>query len=589
MKKKKFLLKPFSSHLKTTFEDVYKVRENEYKNLCYQNESENEVNIFISNIQQQVFPYYKIGDFDKILDILLQNFPNFFEGLNYNFLYILRKLTFFKMLSFANQKDIKKFYFETLLRILKEVKPKNWKEKDAYFQRILINPGLFLKDNILEKYYEQFMFELDKAIRTFLVDDSPRYYDSEDIYQHLDFLEDSEIQLPVQEEEIIDTSTKKKPSKKLEEKKTFKEDSESTIAKKRSETNQTGESNSQPEAEEADDVRGKYEIAISDRSTKEEFSDFEDEFTAKFNNLNSTLQKDLQGKCNVHYERPENLKEEEILPQEDIQFYPNEEKQKKPTQEKKNESQIMIISTPASQIASINRFIISQKNIWKDIPFTLTFKPKFAKREIINKKILRQFCNFVKQNNNSEIGKEFKDLPEFEQFYIIFINGNFLPPLKFHHNLLDEFIYYKTFNDCYLFYIFSIPFVLQFYQFFLSQKFSDLFEEICQYYSVSDVEKVSLENYIVNLGFIFDFTRVKDASIQSFNHVNFFGQNIKKENLFSKKNIEKYTSYALKKERSREENNIEEEFIEKKKTKKKPKKRKESLSDYESFESEEEE
>ena len=71
------------------------------------------------------------------------------------------------------------------------------------------------------------------------------------------------------------------------------------------ESTQPGETigNTQNEGEENENGGRKYEIAMSDRSTKEEFSDFEDEFTAKFNNLNSDILKELQGPYTVHYEK----------------------------------------------------------------------------------------------------------------------------------------------------------------------------------------------------------------------------------------------------------------------------------------------
>ncbi|MCQ2817616.1 MAG: hypothetical protein MJ252_10160 [archaeon] len=539
-----------SYSLDESFDDVYKAKTPDYTNTfnTFQNEEENEINIFIGKIQEMVFPLYTKGEFDKIMELLLQNFPKFFEGLNYNFLYIIQKLTFFKLLNTGQENEIKKFYFEELLRILKEVKPKNWKEKDSYFQRIIINPGIFLKENILEKYYEQFTFELDKAIRVCLADDTPRIYrkESEDIKFSFDFYGDPLYE----EEEIIDTSSKNKKGSKKDKK--DKKNTCEDISKHPSNVTQSTLENQHREEngedQENENAGGKYELDMSDRSTKEEFSDFEDEFSAKFNNLNATLQKDLNGNYEVHYERKEeNPKEDnEEEGTEEVQIYENNDKTNKLIQpfSDKNETIPLL-----DDVTALNKFIFSQKCIWKDIPFVVPFKPKFAKREVLNKKILRKFCCFVKQNKDLEIGKEFRDIPEYIEFYVIFREGIFLPPMKFYLSATEEEINFKTFNDSYLFFLFSAPFVVQYYQLFITQKFKDIFDDICNYYKVSEVEKVPLENYIRNLGFIFDVSRTNDQQIQK---ITFNGDNLKKENLFNRKNIEKTQRYMIKKERSRE-------------------------------------
>ena len=466
-------------------------------------EYENDINNFISNIQQQVIPLYNQGAFDDILSLLNKKLTKFFEGINYYFYYIIHKLMFFKLLKTGNERDIKKYYFDCLLKILKEVKPKSWKEKDSYFQRIIIKPGIFLKDDILEKYYEQFMFELDKAIRRFLADDSPlsklNYISSNiAIWGKKSYYEDS---ISKNEESIFDKSFNSL---------NYTPEDVSGNYDKRSENNENNQA-----------FESNYELDISDRSTKEEFSDFEDEFTAKFNEFNNRATED-----------EDTVKSKSLVPninQEELQIYPNEDKTHTLQKSKK--------SSNKTNLLNIYRF--------KSIPKNYEFKPKFIKKEIINKKIIRNFCNFVKSIKDIEIGDDIKNDPYNYLFFQIFISGKFLPPLQFQNPMTNEYICFKSFNDNYLYYIFSKFYVIQFYQIFISQKGYFIFEQIISNYSIDEKEEISLKNYIMNLYLIYDINNLDDDKKAN---IKFNGNKVKNKNVFSNQNVK----LLLTRERSRD-------------------------------------
>ena len=395
------------------------------------------------------------------------------------------------MLKSGNEREIKKFYVDSLLRILKEVKPKYWKEKDEYFQRIICQPGIFLKEDFLEKYYENFKFELDKAIRTFLVDDSPlanlEYFPK--------FCFKPKKKVFEEEEEIIDTSSKNKQKKSLNE-----ENKESKVARVNSDYDENLNLF----------TNRKFELDISDRSTKEEFSDFEDEFTAKYNNLN-------------------NLNDSFSLAQAGNKVDPNDDIHIYETQEKK-------LTSCKWEICDGGGFNAAE------------YKPKFAKREVINKRIIRKFSKFVQDSlKDAETPKEIKNGPDYD-FYIVFKNGDFIPPLNFISGSDGDTIKFKSINDSYLYFIFSKVFVVRNYQRFINENFKDIFDDMVNYYSIDKSELLPLENYIKNLATAFDLSLIGEKKRKK---LNFYGENLNKPSLFSRKNVK---SFLFRSERSRENN-----------------------------------
>ncbi len=104
------------------------------------------------------------------------------------------------------------------------------------------------------------------------------------------------------------------------------------------------------------------------------------------------------------------------------------------------------------------------KNI---VPFLKDFKPKFLKKENIDKKILRKFRNYVKIVSKSE--KEILEGSD-KFFWKNFVTANLLPPMKYE----DSFglIQFKSFNTKYLLWLFSKEGCVKLFQDF-SLKFVD--------------------------------------------------------------------------------------------------------------------
>ena len=104
------------------------------------------------------------------------------------------------------------------------------------------------------------------------------------------------------------------------------------------------------------------------------------------------------------------------------------------------------------------------KNI---VPFLREFKPRFLKKENIDKKILRKFRNYVKIIHKTDL----KALDTFDKlFWANFVNHNLLPPMKYDEEGLK--VEFKSFNTKYLLWLFSKEGSVKLYTEF-SAKFSE--------------------------------------------------------------------------------------------------------------------
>jgi hypothetical protein len=87
------------------------------------------------------------------------------------------------------------------------------------------------------------------------------------------------------------------------------------------------------------------------------------------------------------------------------------------------------------------------KNI---VPFLRDFKPRFLKKENIDKKILRKFRNYVKIVHKTD----HEALDTFDKnFWKNFVNHNLLPPMKYEDESIK--VEFKSFNTKYLLWLFS--------------------------------------------------------------------------------------------------------------------------------------
>jgi hypothetical protein len=151
----------------------------------------------------------------------------------------------------------------------------------------------------------------------------------------------------------------------------------------------------------------------------------------------------------------------------------------------------------------------NKEKIKKKIPFLKEFNPKFTKRENIDKKVLRKFKKFLKDYYKSHKA-EFDQL-ENKEFWIIFLNGNMFPPMKYLQKDLSRTIEFKSFNTQYMAWIFSHKPSNTLYELFLKQKGEDLYNSIIKKFKIDSESRDNEETlsqlkcYVFNIAEIFSF------------------------------------------------------------------------------------
>ena len=145
------------------------------------------------------------------------------------------------------------------------------------------------------------------------------------------------------------------------------------------------------------------------------------------------------------------------------------------------------------------------------MPFLNSFKPKYIKRETIDKKIIRTFKNYVVKEYK-EHRLELNNLTMDQDFFINFVNGNLLPPIDFYDATTGEYIKFSSFNCSYLLWFFSKKGVKEIYGNFINEKGKDFINNLSDYYEINPEEKSQLNNYIFNFPFIFDISLVNNIT-----------------------------------------------------------------------------
>ena len=136
-----------------------------------------------------------------------------------------------------------------------------------------------------------------------------------------------------------------------------------------------------------------------------------------------------------------------------------------------------------------------------------SFKPKYIKRETIDKKIIRTFKNYVAKENKEkrlEIKNENLDY----NFFLNLIYGNLLPPIDFTDESTGEIIKFNSFNFKFLLWFFSKKGVKDVYLNFINEKGKEFINDLSEHYELSLEEKNQLNYYISNFPFIFDISLV---------------------------------------------------------------------------------
>jgi hypothetical protein len=215
-----------------------------------------------------------------------------------------------------------------------------------------------------------------------------------------------------------------------------------------------------------------------------------------------------------------------------------------------NNSSNSIISTQNS-IERKSKKVKKENNedsLFKKLPILSSFKPKYTKRETIDKKIIRSFKQFIVNQYNQKLfdPNTSKDY----SFFLILINNNILPPIDIYDVSSNEKIYFKSFNANFLLWFFSKQGIKELYSKFIQIEGTNFIDNITKYYEISEEERLSLINYFNNLPFIFDITLVNNLTNgKEINHIyrkkKTDNKNIKNSNYAMKKKLYKTRSRDL--------------------------------------------
>jgi hypothetical protein len=576
-----------------------------------------DVDDFIVEFQKHLDYYYFGKDFDTIIEKIEKRFPFFFNDKTNGLLYIIQKLKFFELLIQDKLEEAKQFYKEKLIFLVKEIKKENWEKKNKFFMKLIKKPKLITKQGkILNKYYDQYSYELEKAIRNFFHENNEEDDISKKDLPNINGNSNSSLNHLFSSSSIeMDFSVKNKGSN-SETGFNFKIKQSSEITKDTIKVNE----------------EEKEDLDYENYSTKEEFSDFEDEIQQKCvdnqeqkeqneeneeNNINLNNYKSFDNKENIfnnsfeqdfklspiyddspdmsfpfmpfpdkslknsfsHIEEEEenifigNNKNEFIIDTSSKNLQNNLEEDKfnnnfnnfNANKEKtENQSKIQFeeintnINVPKKQIEKkeTKKYNKKKKNnkeetIFNQLPYLNSFKPKYIKRETIDKKIIRSFKNYtIKEYKANRLVIDEKTMDQ--NFFINFVNGNMIPPLDFHDVNTDEYVKFNSFNCSYLLWFFSKKGVKEVYNQFINEKGKEFTEDLSQYYEISNEEKNQLNSYIMNFPNIFDISLVN--SITQGATVKHLYRTVDKNKKFKERERRRKDDLDLRRQKSNESN-----------------------------------
>ena len=576
-----------------------------------------DVDDFIVEFQKHLDYYYFGKDFDTIIEKIEKRFPFFFNDKTNGLLYIIQKLKFFELLIQDKLEEAKQFYKEKLIFLVKEIKKENWEKKNKFFIKLIKKPKLITKQGkILNKYYDQYSYELEKAIRNFFHENNEEEDNSKKDLPNFNGNSNSSLNHLFSSSSIeMDFSVKNKGSN-SETGFNFKIKQSSEITKDTIKVNE----------------EEKEDLDYENYSTKEEFSDFEDEIQQKCvdnqeqkeqneekeeniinlnnskhfenneNYLNNSFEQDfklspiyddspdmsfpfmpfpdksLKNSFSHIEEEEENIiignnKNEFIIDTSSKNLHNNLEEDKfnnnfknfNANKEKtENQSKIQFeeintnINVPKKQIEKkeTKKYNKKKKNnkeetIFNQLPYLNSFKPKYIKRETIDKKIIRSFKNYtIKEYKANRLVIDEKTMDQ--NFFINFVNGNMIPPLDFHDVNTDEYVKFNSFNCSYLLWFFSKKGVKEVYNQFINEKGKEFIDDLSQYYEISNEEKNQLNSYIMNFPNIFDISLVN--SITQGATVKHLYRTVDKNKKFKERERRRKDDLDLRRQKSNESN-----------------------------------
>ena len=193
----------------------------------------------------------------------------------------------------------------------------------------------------------------------------------------------------------------------------------------------------------------------------------------------------------------------------------------------------------------------TELTLYKQLPFLSSFKPHYAKRETIDKKIIRTFRQYLIEENKKKLLDLNINSIDYS-FYISLIRGSILPPSTYYDNNTNENLCFKSFNSHFLLWFFSKEGIKELYSKFLNSQGNNFLKLVSEYYKLNQKESEQLNSYINNLPFIFDLTLVNNLT-KGNNYMHMYRK--QKNNKMKKKLLFKITKENKKKERSRSKKN----------------------------------
>ena len=520
----------------------------------------NNVDEFIISFQKSLDEFYFEKNYDALINHIEKRFPYFFNEKTNGLLYLIQKMKFFELLREDYILEAKQFYQEKLLFLIKEIKKDNWEIKNKFFIKLLNNPKLISKQgNLQKKYYDKYTYQLEQAIRNFLHENGVD-----------DYNQNSQDELPLINSQSNNSFNHLFSSSSIEFNSLMKINSNTA---NNFETNNNKNKNIVSKDSKANE-ENKDDLDLENYSTKEEFSDFEDEIQQKCidNQEQKEIKTDVSSnklndnddiinisenefKINSFGENPDlsfpisssnsklfkssfDYENNFINIPEQNEFIINtstkninkkfdEDELNDKFNENNNKSNIIQfneINTNINVIKNENKKKEKKKatkknnkekkeeTIFNQLPYLNSFKPKYIKRETIDKKIIRLFKNYIIKEYKEGRFKIDKNIVD-QNFFINLVNGNVLPPFEFHEVDTDEYIKFNSFNCSYLLWFFSKKGVKDLYNNFINEKGKEFINDMSQYYEIgTEEEKYQLDNYIMNMPNIFDISLVNNIT-----------------------------------------------------------------------------
>lgn len=148
--------------------------------------------------------------------------------------------------------------------------------------------------------------------------------------------------------------------------------------------------------------------------------------------------------------------------------------------------------------------ILSKKQRLKKFQF------KFAKRENIDKKVLRKFKKYLKdkyKKKQSDIVTIFNK----NKFWVDFITLNLMPPFTYPNEGRE----YKSFNTTYMSWVFDHQYSLELYTIFIQNNYDNLLHHFIQIYNLNenDDELGLLKTYLSSMAVLFSSSSQKDSNV----------------------------------------------------------------------------